>query len=71
MTKTDQTVLSPDLTFEEAMDRLETIVKTLEGDSCSLEEALSHHAEGVALARFCQERLSVAEMKIQNLTLEE
>ena len=38
MTKTDPTVLPPDLTIEEAMDRLESIVRTLEGDSRNLEE---------------------------------
>lgn len=71
MNAPNETDLPPDLTFEQAMDRLEGIVKTLEGDSCSLEDALSKHAEGVALAHFCQERLNAAEMKIQNLTLGE
>ncbi len=61
--------LPPDLTFEDAMQRLEAIVKTLEGDTCTLEDALNHHAEGVALARFCKERLRSAELKVQNLTL--
>lgn len=71
MTERNEAKLPEDLTFEQAMDRLELIVKTLEGDSCNLEEALSRHAEGVALARFCQERLTSAEMKITNLTVGE
>ncbi len=71
MTEPGESNLPPDLTFEQAMDRLEGIVKALEGDTCSLEDALSRHAEGVALARFCKERLNSAEMKIQNLTLGE
>lgn len=71
MTETNDASLPEDLTFEQAMDRLEVIVKTLEGDSCDLEEALSRHAEGVALARFCQERLTSAEMKICDLTIGE
>jgi exodeoxyribonuclease VII small subunit len=71
MANTNENKLPEDLTFEQALDRLETIVKTLEGDSCSLEEALSRHAEGVALARFCEERLTSAEMKISNLTIGE
>lgn len=61
--------LPPDLSFETAMARLEEIVKTLEGDSCTLEEALNHHAEGVMLARFCRGRLDAAELKVQNLTI--
>lgn len=71
MANTNENTLPEDLTFEQALDRLETIVKTLEGDACNLEEALSRHAEGVALARFCEERLTSAEMKISNLTIEE
>lgn len=68
MAQEKETILPDDLTFEQAMKRLEVIVKNLEGDSCDLEEALSQHAEGVALARFCTERLNAAEMKIQKLT---
>lgn len=71
MANTGDDILPEDLTFEQALDRLETIVKVLEGDSCNLEEALSRHAEGVALARFCEERLTSAEMKISNLTIGE
>lgn len=70
MAKDQETDLPPELTFEQAMERLEVIVKNLEGDSCDLEDALSQHAEGIALARFCMNRLNAAEMKIQNLTLE-
>lgn len=70
MEEENESALPDDLTFEQAMERLETIVKNLESDSCDLEEALSQHAEGVALARFCMERLSAADLKIQNLSTE-
>lgn len=70
MTHDLESTLPEDLTFEQAMERLEIIVKNLEGDSCDLEDALNQHAEGVALARFCMERLNTAEMKIQNLSPE-
>lgn len=62
--------LPPDLTFEQAIERLEQIVRTLESDGFKLEEALDAHAEGIALARFCMQRLDAAELKIQNLSLE-
>lgn len=68
MERDQEMELPPDLTFEQAMERLEAIVKNLEGDSCALEDALMQHAEGIALARFCMNRLNAAEMKIQNLT---
>lgn len=67
MTENTEISLPEDLTFEQAMERLEEIVKTLEADSCGLEEALKQHAEGVALSRFCMERLNAAEMRIENL----
>ena len=60
--------LPDDLTFEEAVDRLESIVHTLEEDGFDLEGALEAHAEGVALARFCMERLEKAELRIQHLS---
>lgn len=62
--------LPDDLTFEQAVERLEAIVQTLEDDDFELEEALEAHAEGVALARFCMARLETAELQIQNLTIE-
>ncbi len=62
--------LPEDLTFEEAVKRLENIVRTLEDDGYKLEEALQAHAEGMALARFCMERLEAAELKIQKVGLE-
>lgn len=62
--------LPSDLTFERAIKRLEEIVRTLESDGFKLEEALGAHAEGIALARFCLQRLDAAELKIQNLNLE-
>ena len=71
-TKTEESEfeLPEDLSFEEAIERLETIVRTLEDDGYKLEEALKAHAEGMALAKFCMGRLDAAEMKIQNVTLE-
>lgn len=62
--------LPEDISFEEAIERLEKIVRTLEDDGYKLEEALRAHAEGMALAKFCMARLDAAELKIQNVTLE-
>lgn len=69
-TENGQFELPDDLTFEDAIQRLETIVRTLEDDGFKLEEALDAHAEGMALARFCMARLDAAELKIQNVTIE-
>ena len=51
--------------FEDAMARLDTIVAKLEEDKLPLEEMLAHYEEGVALARFCGDKLEAAEQKVR------
>lgn len=51
--------------FEDAMRRLDAIVAKLEEDKLPLEEMLSRYEEGVALARFCVEKLEAAEQKVR------
>lgn len=53
--------------FEEALGRLEEIVKTLEDGESSLEESLSLFEEGVRMARLCSRRLDAAETRIRML----
>lgn len=65
------TALPDDLTFEQAMQRLEALVETLETDDASLEDALAAYEEGVHLTRFCMERLNTAELRVQQLGLED
>ena len=55
------------LTFEQAMEKLETIVKRLESDTISLEESLSLFEDGVHLGHLCSKRLDEADRKIQVL----
>ncbi len=55
------------LSFEEALNRLEKIVQTLEAGGLTLEEALSLFEEGMHLAKICSERLDAAELKISQL----
>lgn len=57
-------------TFEEALQRLEAIVETLESDPPSLDAALEAYAEGTALARHCLERLREAELRVEELSLD-
>jgi exodeoxyribonuclease VII small subunit len=51
--------------FEDAMRRLDAIVAKLEEDKLPLEEMLSRYEEGVALARYCGEKLEAAEQKVR------
>ena len=54
--------------FETALSRLEQIVSALEKGDLALEDSLKLYEEGIARARFCQERLEEAEAKIEVLS---
>ena len=56
--------------FETSLQRLESIVDTLESGELSLEESLKIFEEGVALTRSCQKSLNEAEQRVKQLTIE-
>jgi len=56
-----------ELSFEQALARLEEIVSRLEAGEEGLEEAIALFEEGTRLSRSCQERLSAAQAKIEKL----
>jgi exodeoxyribonuclease VII small subunit len=56
-----------DLSFEKAFAQLQELVKKLEGGTLPLEESLKAFEEGVRLTRHCQESLSSAELKVEQL----
>ena len=55
------------LTFEQALVRLEEIVKQLEQGRVSLEESLHLFEEGTSLAATCNQQLDTAELKVVRL----
>ena len=57
-----------DLNFEQAMTRLEEIVKQLEDSAISIEESLALFEEGTELTKTCRAKLEEAEKKITILT---
>lgn len=59
------------LSFEQALQRLEEVVRELEGGDLSLEQALTLFQEGVALARQCGTQLDQAEARIEQLLEED
>ncbi len=59
-----------ELTFEQAMERLEEIVSMLESGKETLDESMKLFEEGTALTVFCTELLKNAEQKIIKLTAE-
>lgn len=58
-----------ELSFEEALKRLETIVHRLESGEEALDEAIRLYAEGDALRAQCEKRLSDAQARIEKITL--
>jgi len=55
------------LTYEQALERLEAIVRRLEGGNLPLDEMLRLFEEGGALGRVCQARLADAELRVERL----
>jgi len=53
--------------FEEALERLETIVDELEGGELSLEDSLARYEEGIRLSRKLTHALDAAEKRIERL----
>lgn len=58
---------SAGLKFEEALKRLEEIVKGLEKGDLPLEESLKQFTEGIRLARHCTDEIDRAEKKVEVL----
>ena len=57
-------------TFEEAVIELEKLVQTLEDGECTLDESMKMFEEGMALAKYCNEKLQNAEKRIVELVNE-
>jgi len=54
-----------DLSFEEALEKLEGIVDKMESGGLGLDEALEKYTEGVKLIKFCSRELNKAEKRIE------
>ena len=56
-----------EMPFEEAMQKLETIVDAMESGELPLDSLMAKFEEGTRLAKICQAKLAQAEVKIQQL----
>ena len=59
------------LSFEEAIDKLDAIVRELDSDLLSLDEAMDKFNEGLKFIKFCQEELDQAEGKLEQIVKED
>ncbi len=60
-----------DLSFEEALERLNEIVIKLEEGDKKLEDSVQLFEEGVKLSKFCKEVLKEAAEKVEGLNKEQ
>ena len=58
------------LSFETALEKLETIVESMESGDVPLADLLAKFEEGNTLLRHCETRLKEAEIKIEQLKKE-
>jgi exodeoxyribonuclease VII small subunit len=56
------------ISFEDALSRLEEIVKRMEGGKLTLDETAALYEEGIKLAAYCKSRLTIARNKVMMLT---
>ena len=63
MTKKDQDKKK----FKEALEELEQVVEQLESGELSLEDSLAAFEQGVKLVRYCNQKLTEVEKKIELL----
>ena len=59
-----------ELSFEESLEKLEAIVKEMEGGDLTLKDLMSHYSEGVGHAKNCMGALERAEQTMDLLVKE-
>lgn len=61
------TVAAADLSFEQALEELDQLVRKMESGALSLDESIAAYRRGAELAQHCQGRLAAAEQEIAKL----
>ncbi|MAI06063.1 MAG: exodeoxyribonuclease VII small subunit [Alphaproteobacteria bacterium TMED87] len=56
------------LSFEEALEKLEEIVRDLESGNVSLDDSVRYYEEGSKLMKFCEKKLTEARMKVEKVS---
>ena len=60
-----------ELTFEEAMEKLEVIVEKLEEGDVPLEKAINYYQEGMILSKLCGDKLNTVQEKMTQIMNEQ
>ncbi len=56
-----------ELTFEEALARLQQILQSLESGNAPLDDSLAMYEEGVRLVKLCNQKLDSAQQRVKIL----
>ena len=67
------TAKAPDIdkmSFEDALEELESIVKTLESGKGRLEDSISAYERGALLKKHCEAKLKEAQAKVEKISLD-
>lgn len=57
------------LSFEDALQMLENIVRELESGRIKLDDAVAAYTQAVALKQFCENKLNAARLQIEKIEL--
>jgi exodeoxyribonuclease VII small subunit len=57
------------LSFEDALNELEQIVRKLESGSAKLDEALQSYERGALLKRHCEAKLREAQLRVEKIVV--
>jgi len=63
--------MSLSLSFEEALEQLDKIVKQLEEGKVSLDESMKIFEQGQILKKYCLEKIDHAIMKIEQISVKD
>ena len=58
------------LSFEDALEQLEAIVRTLESGEAKLDDAIGAYERGIALKTHCEKKLGEARARIEKIAFE-
>lgn len=69
MTPMNQSNTLENMSFEQALAELETIVKDLESGKAPLEESMKYYERGTLLKEHCAKKLAEAQSKIDKIAV--
>ena len=65
-----KTATVQNMTFEAALEELQTIVKSLESGQTALDDSVAAYERGVALKSHCESKLREARSKIEKISID-